>query len=334
MITPGTSANTPIMDSLEFYTRPYHSSPESVQKYAPAMIAMSAMQPLPIYYSYCLQRGVINLEYISKHLQDVFNCAVYGEHGTARSSIAFILYHLLMKEQPMPAFRIDCAILDESMFTKIFLSPSSPLQERSCFLFLYELHMMPLDLQKMLCVYLSEHPHKCVASMCSSTDIQIKVGNLLPELASLFKATSYHMPPLRGNPADIVFAADLLLNYYNTECGKHIIGFAPDALETLKKYDWPGNITQLAQLMNALVMQTKEIYISNALVRFYLYESGQKFSSQSFWLHLDLSMTLAAIDRHIVECVLRQENWNQSKAAKRLGISRSTLWRMLQEKQP
>lgn len=329
MVNSSFRSGTFALDSLGLCSRNRYLPADKASEIFPAIIDMRMMHPLPIYYSYCLQRGVINPEYLSEHIFDAFHCVVHGELGTARSSVAFIFYHLLMRKQEMPAYRVDCSVLDDEIFQKIFLQPGAPCSSEPSFLFFYELHLLPLELQKKLSIYLRDHSHYCIATMRTTVENHIKIGNLLPELAELFNKSSYSMPSLCGNSPEIEYVLNVLLNYYNTEYGKHIIGFAPRALETLIQYKWPGNITQAAQIMSVLVTQTKEVYISDSMVHFYLYENGSKISTQSFWLHLDLSMTLAEINQLIIECVLRQENWNQSKAAKRLGISRSTLWRML-----
>lgn len=317
------------IDFLEFYSKSKASSTGKNIEIFPAMIDMRMMYPLPVYYSYSLRRSGINLDDLAAHIDDVFNCIIYGERGTARSSIAFIIYNLLVQEHEIPAFRIEASLLDESIFYKIFELPNSPLEQVPSFLFFHELHMMPLPLQDKLYRYLVSHQHRCIATLRAPAEAHIKTGNLNPQLAALFQKKSYYMPPLRGNAADITFICHLLLNHYNAEYSRQILGFTSESEKILQKYDWPGNITQLSQIMSVLVMQTSEPYIPDSMLRFYLYDDGSKASSQSFWLHLDLSMTLAEINQYIADCVLRQENWNQSKAAKRLGISRSTLWRMI-----
>lgn len=61
-------------------------------------------------------------------------------------------------------------------------------------------------------------------------------------------------------------------NYYNADYGKRIFGFEETAMDELKKYPWPGNITQLSQIISLLVMQTKDLYISESIVRYQLGE--------------------------------------------------------------
>lgn len=300
-------------------------------KYLPVMTDMSLSNPLPIYYSYCLQRNIIDLEYWASHIVEAFNCVICGEIGTARSSIAYIFYLLLMQKRHMPSFRIDCSILDNASFLRIFDDPLSPLQSSPCYLYFYELHLVPEPLQKRLYEYLSAREHLCIASTLCTPEVHISNGHLDKNLANMFSKNVFFTPSLRNNHKDIEAVSDMLLNYYNTEYGKHLLGFTPDAMQLIKQYEWPGNIRQISQLINLLVIQSSEIYISESLLRFFLVEANTTFSAQPFWLHLDMSMTLAEINRHIVECALRQENWNQAKVARRLGISRSTLWRMLRQ---
>lgn len=295
----------------------------------PIMTDMKLTNPLPIYYSYCFQHYIKDVDMLN--LADVFNCAISGEIGTARSSIAYILYLLLMQRQEMPAYRIDCSMLNEEFFFRVFESASSFLRSSRCFLFFYQLHLTPDELQLRLGEYLSASEHYCVATSLFPLETHVKSGHLDPLLAKAFSRHSFATTPLRNNPEEIPSICEMLLNYYNAEYSKHLLGFSPAAQKMLKGYEWPGNIQEAARLMNILVMQTKEVAISETMLHYYLYEGGYNFKRKPFWLHLDMSMTLEEINRHILDYVLRQEGWNQSRVAKRLGISRSTLWRMLKK---
>ena len=106
-----------------------------------------------------------------------------------------------------------------------------------------------------------------------------------------------------------------------------VIGFDEDALTTLKEYSWLFNIDQLKQVIRELLISSDSEYITRQNVERIL----QKY--RSTWLEnsdLNLNLSLAEIELQIIRRVLKDEKGNQVRAAERLGISRSTMWRRLQ----
>jgi DNA-binding NtrC family response regulator len=109
-------------------------------------------------------------------------------------------------------------------------------------------------------------------------------------------------------------------------------------MRLMMEYRWEYNLDQLKRVLTELVVLSDSPYISAEEVQRALTveseltgEGGQDFDPQR--RTLDLGKSLETITEDIVRIVLNQENMNQSKAARRLGISRSTLWRMLSKKQ-
>ena len=102
----------------------------------------------------------------------------------------------------------------------------------------------------------------------------------------------------------------------------------------LLHYSWPQNFDQLIRVVNKVATLagsgsiTKEI-VSDALTTEMLFIQGETdLSSNAF---LDLAKPLNEINCDIVRILLEQNNGNQSRTAKSLGISRTTMWRMLKE---
>jgi len=315
-----------------FNQNPEPGSPADIlKKLHPIVIDMSLAEPLPVYYAYCRRKNTLDVEKMANHIDDSFPCLLLGEAGTSRSSVAYSLYQLLVPKHPVPAYRIDCSLLDSSISNFLFKHEDSPLYGGTVYLFLYELFQAQYELQKDILDFLIANKCWVAASLKDTCEHYIQKKMLMPELAVYLSKNQYQMEPLRENPSEINFLSNLLLNHYNMEYGRHVLGFGAKAMEALEQYEWPGNISQLAQLMSVLVRQSKDPYISDSLVRFYLSKDEKELYSDTFWLKINFSMTLKEIDRYIAECVLQQESWNQTKTAKRLGISRSTLWRMLQE---
>jgi len=97
------------------------------------------------------------------------------------------------------------------------------------------------------------------------------------------------------------------------------------------EYPWPGNLTQFRKVVFRLVELSSSSYISESLAKQILAsESNEVALSSSLSSIIDTGKTLHEIERDIVKAVLEKMGGNQSKVAKQLGISRTTMWRMLQ----
>ena len=111
--------------------------------------------------------------------------------------------------------------------------------------------------------------------------------------------------------------------------GNQVVGVRPDGLKELIAYDWPGNVKQLKQVIEQLFIQAKSFYIEKDEVVTVLKRLRESEQTDKTLIPIDLSGTLEDIEKRIIKKVLEEEELNQSKAAKRLGINRSTLWRKL-----
>ena len=97
-------------------------------------------------------------------------------------------------------------------------------------------------------------------------------------------------------------------------------------MEYLKNCSWKLNLFQLHNVVKQLAISSTSFYITLKEVKYALNER----SSDTVQLqNLDLSKTLDEIEKDVINLVLMEENMHQTKAAERLGISRSTLWRKL-----
>ncbi len=151
-------------------------------------------------------------------------------------------------------------------------------------------------------------------------------GLFLPELQRSLCGLSLRLPSLNERPGEIPVLASVFISQYNMEFTKQVIGFESEALEYLKAYRWTANLEQLRDIIRQLVITAGKSYISLSDVQSVLTDSiGHKDVSPD----IDLSKTLAEIEMEIISRVLAEEDMNQSRAAKRLGIGRSTLWRKL-----
>ena len=101
-----------------------------------------------------------------------------------------------------------------------------------------------------------------------------------------------------------------------------------EAQKKMLAYSWPGNLTQFKRIIKELVISSETSYISlGALQKALWSEEDSDLSGY----RLELTKTLDQITRDIALTVLKEEGGNKTKAAKRLGIARNTLWRILKE---
>ncbi len=134
-----------------------------------------------------------------------------------------------------------------------------------------------------------------------------------------------HLPPLRQRPEDIPALAESSLDRLGFETGKHL-KLAPGAVDELRRYDWPGNIRELHNVLERalLLARTGKIEAGQLTLE---RRSGTRPEARSAGEIYQGS--LDEVERRYVEQILRLENGQVDRAADRLGIPRSTLYQRL-----
>jgi transcriptional regulator, propionate catabolism operon regulatory protein len=135
-----------------------------------------------------------------------------------------------------------------------------------------------------------------------------------------------YIPSLGERKEDLRELVTSYILYFNQTLGTSAIKMKENGLALLAEYKWPGNVEELKALLKDAVLMEKGYIIEKELVESLLNQKGSvdgKISSDF------LMGTLEDIEKKIIEKVLEEEEYNQTKAAKRLNINRSTLWRKL-----
>ena len=153
------------------------------------------------------------------------------------------------------------------------------------------------------------------------------------ELLNSLSLMNLYLPPLRDRTSNLHAVLNLYLSHLNTDMDKQILGLEDGAVSKLREYEWPHNYTQLQRVLKELALMAKGVYISqkdveNVLKREQTLASGNELV-EDHGKPLDLRMTLAEMNKEIAQRVLAEENGNQTRTAQRLGIGRTTLWRLL-----
>ena len=154
------------------------------------------------------------------------------------------------------------------------------------------------------------------------------------ELINRLHCLSLNTVPLSENLSNLPKIASLYINYLNTLHGKNIIGLEPGAFTLLQEYSWHYNYDQLIRILTELVLSSEVSMITAYAVKQLLKKEKANYDNSAVpdtSSHISFAdKTLDQISNEIINEVLEQEKGNQSRTAKRLGISRSTLWRVLQ----
>lgn len=155
----------------------------------------------------------------------------------------------------------------------------------------------------------------------------LKEGCIAEEIYEAFYEHILRIPPLRERLDDLEEYIRTFIAKYNAEYGKQIVGLRKEVLDEFFKQPWIENLKQLRNAIREFVKASNGSYIEKDVLPLLKLLPSQPVSS--IMNSIDKNKTLAEIEKEIIHAVLREENMNQTKVAKRLGINRSTLWRKL-----
>jgi DNA-binding NtrC family response regulator len=151
-------------------------------------------------------------------------------------------------------------------------------------------------------------------------------GLLMPDLAFRLTAVRLAIPPLRMRREDIGPVAQALLEGICARYQQRKVDLGPGALGKLLQHPWPGNVRELASVLEAALLETSDGVIRPADLSLPL--SGEPFQHLSAAPPTRELLLDHVIHRH-VQYVVDLNHGNKLQAARRLGISRSTLYRIL-----
>lgn len=165
-----------------------------------------------------------------------------------------------------------------------------------------------------------------LASSQSSLRQMAAQGLILPDLAFRLTAIRFAIPPLRLRREDIAPLAQALLERICARYQQRPVLLGPGSLARLLKHNWPGNVQELASVLETAILEAENgVIFANNLA---LPAAQDVPMNQQPATRLD-SLSLDAVVRHHVQYVLDLNRGNKLRAARQLAISRSTLYRIL-----
>ncbi len=305
------------------------------------------------------QYGIIGK---SKAIQDILatievvsnsraNILISGESGTGKELVARAI-HKASSRRDFPFIAINCAaipadLIENELFGHEAGAYTGALgQEKGKVevadrgtLFLDEIGEMSLNMQIKLLRFIQEREFyriggtrpvksdcRIIAATNKNLEEEVDAGRFREDLFYRLNVIPIKMPPLKERKEDIPLLVEYFLRKYAEENQKFISTVEQRVMDALMKYSWPGNIRELENIIERSVVLTKfETIVLDDLPRKIASLVLEDSDSTKREIK-DLSgLTLSEIERLAIINALDAEDWNQTRAARRLGITRRQL---------
>jgi DNA-binding NtrC family response regulator len=252
---------------------------------------------------------------------------VAGETGTGKELVARAIHrHGPARAQRFVA--LDCATLTEDALARE-LGTERAAGSADGTLFLNEVGALGRAAQATLARFLdtpTPRGPRILAATARDLSAAVAARRFREDLRDRLAAVTISIPPLRERREDIRLLADHLARSTARACGAPVANIAEPALALLEAHDWPGNVRQLADVLERAVSSTPHVMLE---VGDLPAELRSPFRTSVLARSLDRP-TLKDLKRRYVHDVLLESGGNVSRAASVLGIDRRSLYRMLQ----
>jgi two-component system, NtrC family, response regulator len=270
-----------------------------------------------------------------------------GESGTGKEALAQAL-HELGPRVKQPFVAINCGAIPENLLESELFG-----YERGAFtgavkqtigkiesanrgtLFLDEIADLPHPLQVKLLRFLQDQiieriggrqriqvDVRIVSATNSSLEDRVSDGTFRGDLFYRMNAVTIRIPPLRDRGGDALLLANYFLSRFNREFGRNIRGFTEAAGAALSAHKWPGNVRELENRLKRAVVMTERRMLDAADL--------ELAAASETSLPLDLRAARLRAEYEVLQLALARANGTLSVAAKLLGISRPTLYGLME----
>lgn len=274
---------------------------------------------------------------------------ITGESGTGKELVAAAI-HQKSSRRDKPFIRVNCGAIPENLLeSELFgyekgaftgaqaRKPGRFDRAQEGTLFLDEIGEISPALQiKLLRVLQEKEFERVGGTEVLKADVRIlaatnrnlekmaEEGRFREDLLYRLKVIPIHIPALRERKEDLPLLVDYFIGKYENELKKGKIKIDPRVLEILMKYDFPGNIRELENIIERMVILSKDEQISPALLPKEVIR-GAYNERQDLFVLPEEGIELEEVERSFIRQALERTGGNQTQAAKFLGISRHAL---------
>ncbi len=273
---------------------------------------------------------------------------IVGESGTGKELVAKAI-HMNSSRKEHPFVVINCSAIPESLleselfghekgaFTGAHLQRKGRVEmAQKGTLFLDEIGELSMPLQVKLLRFLQEQKIERVGGreeiqvdtrVLAATNRDLKQalseGKFREDLYYRLGVVTVSLPPLREREGDALLLATALLKKYAQENGKVITGFTPQAAHHIKTYPWPGNIRELENRVKRAVIMAEGPKLTHGDLEFK--SPYEKYEGRG------LKEAREALEKNLIQSALSKSKGNMTKAAEELGVSRPTLYELMEK---
>ena len=262
-----------------------------------------------------------------------------GEPGAGQRHAAHLIY-LESERSNHPLIEIDCSVLKSKNWSYLINHHSSPLYDTGSTLHFENAETLTGNQLQTLCSFFSSNEamkqNTLIFSASTVQGADFSATETL--LHTQLRCRVLSLMPLRNFPQLIFRFVNRYLHLYRGDSNPSEENtdplIAPEALQILRRYSWPQNYSQLLRVLERITDIAGEEVVTVEMVNDALGQEIFMISANlpdSTSTVLDISRPLAEIERTIARIILENNGGNHSQAAASLGISRSTLWRMLKK---
>jgi two-component system NtrC family response regulator len=271
---------------------------------------------------------------------------ITGESGTGKEMIAKAV-HYASPRKDKPFLAVNCAALAENLLESELFG-----HEKGAFtgadrmrkgrfemandstLFIDELGEIPMATQVKLLRVLQEQTYervggvetikvnvRIVAATNQNPEVMIEDGRFREDLYYRLNVVRINIPPLRKRKADIPLLVDYFLKKYSAENEKPISAISKEAMDLLMKYNFPGNVRELENIIEqAVVLSRGDIIVTKELPMI-VRGMRQESRKRDFLTEGTLVEQVEALEQELINQALEEAEGVQTKAAKSLGIT-------------
>jgi two-component system NtrC family response regulator len=270
-------------------------------------------------------------------------CIIQGESGVGKEVVVNLI-HESSERKNQPLVKVNCAAIPETLLESELFG-----YERGAFTGAYQRKMGKFELANKGTVFLDEigdispllqskllrviqekeierlgglHPIKVDVRIIVATnknlDEEVKRGTFREDLYYRLNVVNIQIPPLRERKEDIPLLIDFFLKRFNDKHKREIRGFTREARDMLIKYDYPGNVRELENIIERATVLTRGDHIS---------KEDLPALSDKVQPPLEGSMNevIETMEKRMITEALVNANWVQTRAASSLGISERML---------
>ena len=166
---------------------------------------------------------------------------------------------------------------------------------------------------------------RLIAATNKDLKLAVKNGEFREDLYYRLKVVPIHLPSLRERRDDIPLLVKHFIDKFNKEMARKVNNLSPRAMELLLEYNYPGNIRELEHIMeHAFVRCHGKTIHSEHLPR-------DLQSSDIIDMAIHSGAPLKALEKETITRTLNENDWRLQDCAKKLHISRTTLWRKMRD---